>query len=303
MSFRSFIFKFLVSRKLTIKILDNIFYFSSVNLEDYLKSMSKPRRLNSIRSSFLSLGIGYRNHDPLKAEKWFIENVLCQLYADKREAVFLDIGANVGDLSFLLKYYLPHSLIYSFEPNPYTFRILSEKFKERDNVRIFNYGFSSVEKNATLYSYEEDTTSGHASLLKEVFTDLYKANSIIEFQIFLKTLDGFCKEFDLEMIDYIKIDTEGFEFDILQGGADIIGANKISLIQFEFNEMNIINRIFLKDFYELLKNYKFFRISDGELIDISEYKSEYEIFWYQDILCVLRSNESLLKEISKYLLK
>lgn len=288
---------------MTIKVLDNIFYFSQVNLEDYMKSMSKKRRLSSVHSSFLSLGIGYRNQNPLKAEKWFIENVLSSLFVNKKDAIFFDIGANVGELSYFLNYYLPNSLIYSFEPNPNTFKILSEKFKERDNVRIFNYGFSSVEKNATLYSYEKDSTSGHASLLKEVFTDLYKANSIIDFQIFLKTLDGFCKEFSVENIDYIKIDTEGFEFDILKGGTGILMENKISLIQFEFNEMNIINRIFLKDFYELLKGYMFFRISDGQLIDISEYKSEYEIFWYQDILCVLRTNESLLKEISKYILK
>ncbi len=180
MSLRSFIFKFLISRRFLIKIQDNIFYFSSVNFEDYLKSMSKKRRLNSVHSSFLSLGIGYRNQDPLKAERWFIEKVLSRLIVDKKNAVFFDIGANVGELSHILNHNLPNSLIYSFEPNPNIFQILAEKFKERDNVRIFNCGFSSIEKNATSYSYEKDSTSGYASLLKEVFTDLYKTNSIID---------------------------------------------------------------------------------------------------------------------------
>jgi hypothetical protein len=62
--------------------------------------------------------------------------------------------------------------------------------------------------------------------------------------------------------------------------------NKIKIIQFEFNEPNVANRVFLKDFYQLLPNFSFYRIKIGGLIPLGEYNSKNEIFRYQNILAI-----------------
>ena len=50
--------------------------------------------------------------------------------------------------------------------------------------------------------------------------------------------------------------------------------------------MNVWSRVFLKDFYDNLKEYKLFRIKKGELIPLKEYNTINEIFKYQNILAI-----------------
>ena len=58
----------------------------------------------------------------------------------------------------------------------------------------------------------------------------------------------------IDDIDFIKIDVEGHELAVLQGAVNMINQNRIKVIQFEFNVANILSRVFLKDFYDLLEN-------------------------------------------------
>ncbi|MBT6439757.1 MAG: FkbM family methyltransferase, partial [Flavobacteriales bacterium] len=44
------------------------------------------------------------------------------------------------------------------------------------------------------------------------------------------TLDAFCKQHDISKIDFIKIDTDGHELNILKGAKDIINQHKPSII-------------------------------------------------------------------------
>jgi len=65
-----------------------------------------------------------------------------------------------------------------------------------------------------------------------------------------------------------------------------IAENKIKLLQFEFNEMNIISRVFLKDFYSLLRGFDFFRLDTQRLIPLPNYDATNEIFKFQNILAI-----------------
>ena len=62
--------------------------------------------------------------------------------------------------------------------------------------------------------------------------------------------------------------------------------NKIKCIQFEFNEMNVCARVFLKDYYELLPQYQFYRLVEKGLKSLGNYSPKNEIFRYQNILAV-----------------
>ncbi len=303
MGLRNFIFDKIIGTKFTIKLLDNIFMFSSIGIEDYFKSMTNLRRSESIRMSLLSIGIGYRKGDYFKAENWFLKNVLFEVFRNNELPICcFDIGANIGEYTSMLVLNFPSANVFSFEPNPITFELLRTNSIKYNNIKVYNFGFSSKNENGELFSYLSDPISGHASLSKEVFLDLYKNDKLLTMNVRLRKLDSFCIENNITKIDFMKIDTEGYELEILSGALDLISNHNVSVIQFEFNEMNLIKRINLKDFYELLKDFTLFRISDGALIDISKYKSEYEIFWYQDIVAVLNGT-SALSSISKFVLK
>jgi FkbM family methyltransferase len=49
----------------------------------------------------------------------------------------------------------------------------------------------------------------------------------------IKTLDGYCEENDIDHIDFLKVDIEGMEIDVFNGGKNIIN-NKTDIVQFEF---------------------------------------------------------------------
>ena len=78
-----------------------------------------------------------------------------------------------------------------------------------------------------------------------------------EEQVSLIRFDEYWKNKD-QLIDYVKIDVEGHELDVLEGFGDLI--NKIKLIQFEFGGCNIDTRTFFKIFGIFFKKKNFFCI-------------------------------------------
>jgi hypothetical protein len=86
----------------------------------------------------------------------------------------------------------------------------------------------------------------------------------------------------------LKIDTEGSELEVLKGAEKMLCNKKIDIIQFEFNSLNVISRVFLKDFYDILKDFSLYRINTNCLIPLPKYDTENEIFKYQNFLAVRR---------------
>ena len=99
--------------------------------------------------------------------------------------------------------------------------------------------------------------------------------------------DQFAEENRIQSIDFLKIDTEGHDYDVLAGARQLLVSNRINVIQFEFNKMNVVSRIFFKDFFNLLENYRLFRMLKDGLIPIGHYRpGKCEFFAYQNIVAI-----------------
>jgi FkbM family methyltransferase len=154
-------------------------------------------------------------------------------YAPLKEGVFIDIGANIGQTSMNLSKKLgkiAHK-IYAFEPIPSTY----EKLKY--NILLNN--FSSIEIFNIALGNEEDimkmemscpTNSGGFKMTPK--------NSIIEnewVQVLQKKLDDFYKLDN--PIQFIKIDVEGYEIEVLKGAEQII-KKYTPVMVIELNDLN-----------------------------------------------------------------
>ena len=133
-------------------------------------------------------------------------------------------------------------------------------------------------------------SSSHGTLHSDVFQVIHHSKEkTISQEVKLRTVAGYVHEAGVRVIDFMKIDTEGHELAVLQGCGDMLSDGSIKAIQFEFNQMNVISRVFLRDFHELLDaRYELFRIAPKALIPLNPYNTRNEIFVFQNIVAILQ---------------
>jgi FkbM family methyltransferase len=233
--------------------------------------------------SLWGLGILNSENERWSGEDHFLRHLSRFIEADKSFVVF-DVGANVGVYSQRLRALHPRARIFAFEPLPESFAILQRNLGPQ-GVEVYNLALSDKAGAATIYTRPGETTT-HASLYSAVIEDLYH-NSPHANPIETTTLDSFVAEHTIDRIGLLKLDTEGSELQILRGAQLLLDEGRIDLIQFEFNEMNVISRVFLRDFIALLPGYTLFRLLPDGLVPIQATPAFLnEIFAFQNIVAV-----------------
>ena len=231
-------------------------------------------------------GIGILNFesDKLSGEQHFIKQHVSRI----RKGVALDVGANVGNYSRFIKRLNPDIDIFAFEPHPATYQRLIKNV-DGLGIRTYNVGVGSTEGLLKLYDYPDEDGSSHASLYKDVIEQIHKGQAV-EHEVKIISLDVFAAEHNIDRVSLLKVDTEGHELEVLKGFENFIKTGKVDLIHFEFNEMNIVSRVYFKDFWEFLPNYDFFRMLPDGLVPIKNYSPVFcEIFAYQNIVAKLKA--------------
>jgi FkbM family methyltransferase len=231
------------------------------------------------------IGLGTRNYenDTVSGEKAFIKFLKTRRKLDS--GVIMDIGANIGNYSVMLRKNEVTLPIFAFEPHPVAFRKLSEA-AAACNFTAVSKGVGEESAMAAIYDYQGEGGSEHASMYKGVIEHLRNGKAE-EVAIELTTIDEFVVEHDISKIALLKIDTEGHELSVLKGARETIAGGKAEVIQMEFNEMNIISRTFFKDIVDILPGYDFYRLLPDGLKALGPYNStNYEIFSFQNIVAL-----------------
>ena len=214
-------------------------------------------------------------------EKESLEWILKNLDSKNNLTVF-DCGGNIGeyaDLIFNVSDKLKANIqLHVFEPSQLCIKKLIEKFGGFKNVWIHKNAVSNSSGSATLY-YPWVGSPG-ASLSSNVSiaqrTGLYETQSE---QVSLITLDNFCHENNIEHIDYLKLDIEGYEIQALQGANEMLNKGKISYIQVEIGAASLVTKCMLFDIWNMLAStYNFYLVLNHGLIKIDEYKPDLECF-------------------------
>lgn len=251
-------------------------------------------RFNQLLFTLSSNGLGILNYknDKVSGEDFFLNKISAILH----NSVVFDIGAYIGDYANKIRSLSGSVKIYAFEPHPETFKQL-EYQAIQNSYTALNLACSDTEGKLNLYDYSDArSASQHASLYQSVLTDLHKGDTQ-EWEVSVKTIDQLSEHYGIDRIKLLKIDTEGNEFKVLLGSKRMLDNDLIDVIQFEFNEMNVISRVFFKDFYNLLKNYAFFRLLPDGLMPLGEYSPfTCEIYAYQNIIAINNSYLSIIRE-------
>lgn len=124
-----------------------------------------------------------------------------------RRGVMVDVGAHFG--SSLEPFAEAGWSVHAFEPDPNNRTKLEEAFGHHGNVTIVPKGVSDEEGQAPLYGSSEST--GISSLTP--FTEGHEPVGLIE----LTTLSDYLRSAGVGEIDFLKVDVEGFERNVLRG--------------------------------------------------------------------------------------
>ncbi len=214
-----------------------------------------------------------------------------QLLEDILEPNFLvfEVGSNIGAHTFRIAKKLTHGMVYAFEPTQYAFTKLSRNYSLNnfDNIDLNNIALSNQEKSQKIKRYIDSSTlpfKASWDLKGKIINELVPP----EENIIFKTLDNFVLKRKIKKIDLIKIDTDGYELKVIEGGLKTLT---------DFSPMIIIelgrtlNRIGdnVEDLINILigLEYKFFSIPNKrEFLSKNEIIKELDKFRTFDCLCL-----------------
>ena len=189
--------------------------------------------------------------------------------------IVFDIGAHKGETINLFIKNFRVNKIYSFEASPINFNILKKKNIKHQRVQIIleNIAIGSKSGIAQLKQVQESSSStlSHINLDSNY---LKKKKKILNFfsnkeyfrniEVEVKTLNEYLDQNLIKFIDFLKIDTEGYEFEVLLGLNDKLKNVKIILFEHHFDDMLKKNYTF-RDINSLLIQNSFRQIYKSKM--------------------------------------
>ena len=159
-------------------------------------------------------------------EIWLHESYNPKGFEIKKGDVVVDIGAHIGIFTLYAAHHAKNGKIYSFEPAEDNFRLLKENIRINNfrNVEVFNKAVGG-KKGKLIFFVSQTRNKGQNSMYKLGESQKEITVDKISFRDFLKKL---------EKIDFLKMDCEGAEYDILLS-LNKTELNKIKKISMEYH--------------------------------------------------------------------
>jgi FkbM family methyltransferase len=147
--------------------------------------------------------------------------------------VVLDVGANIGlHTLYFCKRVKSKGKVFAFEPTKNTFERLVTHIKDNDvhNVEAFNCALGATIGRAEVVENPGDTSR---AFVRDIGLD-----STALCGVELLTLDAFVEAQKIQRIDFLKIDAEGFEGEILAGATEILARKTVRVMQIELDQQS-----------------------------------------------------------------
>lgn len=196
-----------------------------------------------------------------------LKKTLLRLFKSKDKLMIFDVGGCEGEETIRYSRIFPESKIYIFEPLPKNQSLIKKNFDTYnvDNAELVSKALSKTSGVSEFYvssgqpeNYDEnldwDFGNKSSSLLKPAKSTI---NTWLTFEEKIKVstinLSEFILEKDIEIIDFVHMDVQGAELDVLSGGQKDL--NKIKVIWLEVSEIELYQnqplRVEIEEFMKL----------------------------------------------------
>jgi len=228
-----------------------------LGIEDHLSIL--PKDFNPYYYSII-------HNQEIRLSKFLIKNL-------KDNSIFYDIGANIGYYCFLIKEISDFTEIHAFEPAPKNMQVLIKNLLNKQNIFLNQLALFNKEDQIDFYDTIEIGSGGSTFN----FPKVRNFSNFKKIKVQTTTLDKYCSNHS-SLPDLIKIDVEGAESQVIEGGIKVLKKGK-PIIAMEVWKNFLGNTSHLKAI-EILYNlgYKSYKINnDGELEFIEKIDPERDI--------------------------
>lgn len=205
--------------------------------------------------------------------------------------VVFDVGANCGAWSKLVRKKNSKIKLYAFEPVNVTYQLLLTNLKDLD-VNSYCIAFSNFNGPRNFYYYSNNSELSTHYRRDQSTERACRLGIPSEITVDYRSLDSFCAENSIHSVDFLKIDTEGSELDVLMGASILLSKRAIKVIQFEYGGTFLAAGITLKNVWDLLNayGYKIHRITSKGLVGMPYWIDFYENYRYSNYLAFVEDH-------------
>jgi len=243
-----------VSKKLRGRLIkQNLF-----NFNDFLyKSINFLGLDNKILLKIKVPKYAYSTYCPVNKEDFIIvtkhEDEIIEHFSPKEGDIVVDVGAHIGKYTIIAsKRVGENGKVIAIEAHPGNYEMLNRNIKLNGltNVTTLNYAVYSKPTNMKLYTYREGASgTGHNSIMFDKLFTEYREKFV---EVNADTLNHILQSNGISEINWLKIDVEGAEFEVLKGATNILSKSKDIAILLEIHFQDCY-----KPIVEFLNGYNF----------------------------------------------
>ena len=233
-------------------------------------------------------------NDPTTNGELLLQSAVVKGLGTADTPVIFDVGANTGQWSMLLlrtlqRHHGTRVELHVFEPSPAAFHALQENLSSaRPSIRL------------TANQLAVSSFSGYSDF--SIVTPMSQVNALIALElsavsetikVSCVTLDDYCSRQGLLGVHFVKIDTEGNDFRVLQGAEGLLAHGRLDFLQFEYNHRWIAFRTYLKDVFDFIEPFPY---AIGKLTPKGV---EFYDRWHPDLERFIEGNYVVCKDVHK----
>ncbi len=225
--------------------------------------------LQKLARSYLDISRGYSYNFEENGERSLI-NAVAKIFQHQK-ICFFDVGANIGDWSIYARREFVEYRGHLFEPDQNTFANLEERLSKDVDLVLNACALSDVTETRSFRSFGQN--HGGNTLL--ITADYHTRDSKL---IDVRCCQGaeYCHKHNIEQIDFLKIDTEGWELSVLKGLLTLFSRQAVSIVQFEFGYTHADLHVTMRDFFTFFESYGYI------LGPLRKHGVEFKTFTYTD---------------------
>jgi FkbM family methyltransferase len=143
----------------------------------------------------------------------------------------IDVGANEGQFSTTLRLLLPNAQFYAFEPIPECFQRIRKRFANDPNYMVYNIALGE-RKSRAKFTVASDTGASSLLPMSDISARHFPHIRVSrEIEVPVETLDEVLSKQTLRAPYLLKVDVQGYEFQVLSGGIQTLSNAKAVIME------------------------------------------------------------------------